>query len=129
MDPQRKTMTLSPDTIAKLETSQNLWFGSVRADGRPHLAPVWYVWHDGKIYISTDPQSVKVGNLRSNPQVVVALEDGNHPVICEGTAAILSTPYPKALLAVFLRKYEWDVPADKQYHMVVEVTPRKWLIW
>jgi PPOX class probable F420-dependent enzyme len=122
-------MPLTAEAIAKLETAQNLWFGSVRPDGRPHLTPVWFVWHKDKIYLSTDPKSVKIDNIRLNPQVVAALEDGTHPVICEGTAAILSTPYPEALLAEFFRKYEWDVPADKQYHMVVEITPSKWLTW
>ncbi len=119
----------SPEAFAKLESQQNLWFCSVRPDGRPHLAPVWFIWHEGKVYISTDPKSVKIGNIQKNPQVAVALEDGNHPVICEGTAQILSSPYPEPLLAAFYSKYEWDIPADQQYHMVVEVTPQKWLVW
>ncbi len=122
-------MLPSPEAAAKLESAQNLWFGSVRPGGRPHLAPVWFVWHDQKIYISTDPRSVKIRNLRSNPQVVVALEDGNHPVICEGEARILPEPYPESLLAAFHAKYEWDVRADPQYNQVVEITPRKWLAW
>ncbi len=57
------------EVIAKLESQQNIWFSSMRPDGRPHLAPVWFVWHAGKIYIGTDPKSVKSRNIRRNPRV------------------------------------------------------------
>ena len=77
---------LTPEIIEKLEKQKNLWFSSVRVDGRPHLVPVWFVWYEGKIFIGTEPKSVKSNNIRGNPKVVVALEDGSKPVICEGIA-------------------------------------------
>ena len=120
---------LSSEMIAKLEQQQNIWFASVRPDGRPHLAPVWFVWHNGKIYIGTDPKSVKVGNLKRNPRVSLALEDGLHPVICEGQAAPVERPWTEDLLEAFFRKYEWDLNKEEQYHSVWEITPQKWLAW
>ena len=30
---------------------------TVTRSGAPHLAPVWFVWHNGKILFSTDPKS------------------------------------------------------------------------
>jgi hypothetical protein len=119
----------SSDIINKLEGQQNIWFGSVRPDGRPHLAPVWFVWHADKIYIGTDPESVKSRNIRRNRHVVLALEDGNHPVICEGTAQVVSPPLPESLLAAFCTKYEWELTKEPQYNLVVEITPEKWLDW
>jgi len=119
----------STDAIHRLETQANIWFGSVRPDGRPHLAPVWFVWHSGRIYIGTDPKSVKIGNIRNNPRVVLALEDGIHPLICEGTARSLPGALPDDLLAAFQRKYDWDLNSEQQYNQVVEVTPLKWLSW
>lgn len=121
--------TLSPESAGKLGSQQNIWFGSVRPDGRPHLSPVWFVWYEEKIYIGTDPKSVKVRNIRQNPQVVLALEDGAHPVICEGAAQIIQPPLSEGLLAAFYTKYEWDLKREEQYNQVVEVTPRKWLSW
>jgi F420H(2)-dependent biliverdin reductase len=123
-------MISPPDSaIHKLESQQNLWLASTRPDGRPHLVPIWFVWHAGRLYIGTDPKSVKVRNIKKNPRVMASLEDGNHPVICEGTARVLETPYPEPLLKAFYSKYEWDVPADEQYHQIVEITPEKWLVW
>ena len=50
---------LTPEIIEKLEKQKNLWFSSVRVDGRPHLVPVWFVWYEGKIFIGTEPKSVR----------------------------------------------------------------------
>ncbi len=120
---------LDEEQIAKLESQQNIWFSSVRPDGRPHLAPVWFVWHEGKIYIGTDPKSVKSANIRSNAQVSLALEDGTHPLICEGTVRVVEKPWPDHLLAAFFKKYEWDLMKESQYNHVLEITPVNWLFW
>ncbi len=124
-------MAASPtqEMIARLESEQNIWFCSVRPDGRPHMAPVWFVWHQGKLYIGTDPKSVKAANIRENPQVVLALEEGTHPVICEGSARPVPRPWPETLLAAFFSKYEWDMNKESQYNDVIEVTPERWLSW
>lgn len=123
------THTLSPEAIARLETQQNIWFTSVRADGRPHMAPVWFVWFEDKIYISTDPKSVKRRNIEQNPHVVLALEEGTHPLISEGAARAVPAPYPQPLLDAFFKKYEWDINSDAQYNFVIEINPEKWLSW
>jgi PPOX class probable F420-dependent enzyme len=120
---------LTEEMITRLESQQNIWFSSVRPDGRPHLAPVWFVWHAGKVYIGTDPKSVKIRNIRRNARVTLALEDGTHPVICEGSARIVEKPWPEPLLAAFFQKYEWDLNKEEQYNAVVEITPEKWLAW
>ena len=120
---------LSPEAITRLETQQVIWFASVRPDGQPHLAPVWFVWHTGKFYIGTDPKSVKSHNIQHNPGVVLALEDGVHPVICEGNAQVIAAPLPEDLLTAFYQKYEWDLTKEVQYNLMVEITPEKWLGW
>ncbi len=120
---------LSDEAVIRLEEGTNIWFGSVRPDGRPHLAPVWFVFWEGRLYISTDPHSVKSHNIDQNPQVVLALEDGTHPVMCEGMARPLSSPYPRGLLAAFFEKYEWDLEKEQIYQRPIEITPTKWIAW
>jgi F420H(2)-dependent biliverdin reductase len=123
------SLTLTPEVEEKLEKQQTIWFGSVRPDGKPHLTPVWFAWHEGKLYIGIDPNSVKSHNLRRNPWVVLALEDGSHPVICEGRAEFIKPPLPESLSAAFFGKYEWDLAKETQFNQVVEITPVKWLGW
>jgi len=121
-----------PDAEARLETERNIWVASVRPDGRPHLAPVWFAWHAGKLYVCTEPGSVKARNISQNRRVVLALEDGTHPVICAGIAAPVPTPWPAEMAkvaAVFRNKYDWDISSEEQYTQLLEVTPTKWLAW
>jgi F420H(2)-dependent biliverdin reductase len=118
-----------PEALEKLAEAGNIWFASVRSDGRPHLTPVWFVYEGYHLYVSIDPNSIKSRNLESNSQVSLALEDGSHPLICEGQAAFIPQPYSPKIVALFQKKYDWDIHADGQYSQLVEITPRKWLAW
>lgn len=120
---------LTDETRAKLEKSKNIWIASVRPDGRPHLVPVWYVWYAQKIYICIDPSSVKATNFRDNPRVTAALEDGSNPIICEGQASPVFSPWPKEVISGFMVKYEWDITQESQYTYLIEIVPNKWLTW
>ena len=117
------------DKISALIEQPNIWFVSVRPEGRPHMTPVWFVYQADKIFIGIDPNSIKSRNIQLNPNVVLALEDGSHPLICEGTARLMSPPITESLAAAFLNKYDWDMAAETQFHQIVEITPRKWLSW
>ncbi len=75
------------------------------------------------------PKSIKSGNIRANPRVTLALEDGTHPLICEGTARLVAAPWSEEIKAAFFQKYEWDLDKETQYNQVIEVMPEKWLAW
>jgi len=62
---------------------------TVLEDGRPHVAPIWFVWNEGKIIFGTGDSSVKAKNMRRNPQVSICVDDESPPyafVIIQGTA-------------------------------------------
>ncbi len=119
----------SAAALEKLETGANLWFASTRPDGRPHLTPVWYAYEGGLLYVCVEPSGVKGRNVTQNPQVVLALEDGTHPVICEGAARTVEPPWPEAVTGSYQKKYQWDILSEQQYTRLLEITPRKWLEW
>jgi PPOX class probable F420-dependent enzyme len=52
-----------------------VWLSTVRPDGRPHLVPIWFSWDGERLFIASKPQARKVGNMRENPQVMLALGD------------------------------------------------------
>ena len=70
--------------VERLEASRNYWVATVRPDGRPHVMPVWGVWHNGAFFFGTDPNSRKARNLQANPRTVVNLESGDEVVALEG---------------------------------------------
>jgi nitroimidazol reductase NimA-like FMN-containing flavoprotein (pyridoxamine 5'-phosphate oxidase superfamily) len=113
---------------SRLTTERNIWLATVRPGGKPHLVPIWFVWHDGAVHICTQGDSVKVKNLRANPWVSFALEDGDKPVLGEGDATFVEAFSPE-VLALFKQKYNWDIPTDADYSAMISITPAKWLKW
>jgi hypothetical protein len=64
---------------------------TVRADGRPHVAPVWFDLDGDDIVFMTGSTSVKGKSLVRDPRVSIAVDDANPPysfVNIEGTATI-----------------------------------------
>ena len=62
---------------------------TVRADGRPHAAPVWFDLDGDTFVITTGQETVKGRNIRRDPRVVLCIDDENPPfhfVVVEGTA-------------------------------------------
>lgn len=113
----------------RLRTEDTIWLATVRPDGRPHLVPLWFVWHQQAIYLCVQPGSVKERNITHNPHVALALEDGVQPLICEGHAALVAAPWPPDVCAAFDQKYGWDICQEKTYTALLAVSPRKWLGW
>jgi len=113
----------------RLLSDRNIWLATVRADGRPHLVPIWFAWVNEHFYICTEGKSVKVRNLLANPRISVSLEDGNKPVIAEGKVVLIERPYPAEVIAAFKDKYQWDISTDNSYNVLIEITPEKWLKW
>jgi PPOX class probable F420-dependent enzyme len=127
-------MEIDSATLAKIalrmEQEHNIWLASVRADGRPHLVPIWFVWSEGKVWICTGSGSQKHVNVQQNPHVSVALEDGSDPVVIEGTATIHDDTTTRDVLApVFQAKYDWDFRDDSEYGgVLIAITPARVLM-
>jgi PPOX class probable F420-dependent enzyme len=76
-----------PVRTAKLAT--------VRKDGRPHVAPIWYDLDGDEIVFTTGADSVKGQALRRDPRVSLCVDDDQPPfafVIVEGIATISEDP-------------------------------------
>src|ERR1700759_2101873 len=72
---------------------------TVRADGRPHVVPVWFVTDGTDLVFMTGAESVKGRSLRRDPRVALAVDLEEPPyafVTVEGTVTI--TDDPEAML-------------------------------
>ena len=122
------TVNALPRLLDRLAQAQACWFSTVRPDGRAHLAPIWHVWHDGRLYVVTQERTVRARNIAHNPAVSIALPDPMNVLILEGTAR----PAPEcrdAIQPLFQAKYNWDISTDTEYNLVLEVTPVKLMAW
>jgi hypothetical protein len=65
---------------------------TVRLDGRPHIAPIWFdLDDDDTLIFTTWHASVKGVNMRRHPQVSLCVDDERPPfafVVVEGVAAL-----------------------------------------
>lgn len=112
-----------------------IWLSSVRANGRPHIAAVWFLWDGSHIPIfSQDNQ--KMRNLRQNPDVALALDDtkeGDDVITIEGTAELVDDPAIKPTLPAYAEKYddklkEMGRTAEQMsasYNQAIRITPTK----
>ena len=85
-----------PARTAKLAT--------VRADGRPHIAPIWYALDRstagpdapiGDVVFNTAADTVKGRNLARDPRLALCVDDDTPPftfVLVEGTATLDEDP-------------------------------------
>ena len=73
----------------RLVRSHDYWLATVRPEGRPHLSPVWGVWHDGALLFSCGRQSRKARNLIANPAAAATTDDASQPVVVEGRATLV----------------------------------------
>lgn len=115
---------------ARLGRESTIWLATVRADGRPHLVPIWYVWFEEKIYVSTGAETQKFFNMYHNQQVALALPDPNEVIILEGEAHVADRKTVDRVADYFYHKFEWDFRYDDTADWrLIEITPHKILAW
>lgn len=52
---------------------------TVRADGRPHVAPAWFVLDGDTLIFTTGHSTVKALNMRRDPRVCLCVDDETPP--------------------------------------------------
>jgi PPOX class probable F420-dependent enzyme len=64
---------------------------STRADGRPHVAPIWFVLDGGDVVFMTGAETLKGKTLRRDPRAVLVVDLEEPPyafVLVEGTVSL-----------------------------------------
>jgi hypothetical protein len=114
--------------VRRFAEAECSWFSSVRPNGRAHAAPVWHVWHQGRVYVITTSMAIKTDNVQQNPNIVMTHPDPANPIIIEGWAAL--TPAARqSLQPLFAAKYNWDIQASPDYDAIIEIVPTKLMAW
>jgi PPOX class probable F420-dependent enzyme len=85
--PEASRFLLAGTRTAKVAT--------VNAQGRPHVAPVWFTVDGRDLVFSTSSRSVKARNLNHDPRVAVTVDDETPPfafVSITGHARLITRP-------------------------------------
>jgi PPOX class probable F420-dependent enzyme len=84
------------------------WLTTVRADGMPLPTPVWFIWQDGAFVIYSQPQAVKLRNIRHNPCVALHFNtdaSGESFVVFQATAQVAPDAPPSRDAPAYQAKY------------------------
>ena len=82
------------DLLASSPSGPDLSFflGTVRPDGRPHVAAVGALWHAGDLYIVSGPGTQKSRNLAANSACTIAVKLAGLDLTLEGEATRITDP-------------------------------------
>jgi PPOX class probable F420-dependent enzyme len=72
-------MSCVSDREAFLQQANVAVLATVDAKGRPHAAPVWYLYEDGVFLVSTGRGSRKHRNVEANPNVTLVIDKRELP--------------------------------------------------
>lgn len=122
----------------RLRTALIAWLVSVKADGGPHAAAVWFFWDGNSIIVFSKPDNQKVKNISRNAKVVIAIDDtqrGDDVITIEGTAELLSSGIVSPTDAGYIAKYadllqrmSWSAEVmEKSYSQAIRITPTKFI--
>lgn len=111
---------------------------TVRADGRPHIAPIWFVLDGDDLLFTTWHTTVKAANLRRDGRIALCVDDDRPPfafVTVEGTAAISDDPAELRAWATRLAARYMGADKAEEYgarngvpgELLIRVTPTKLL--
>ena len=79
---------------------------TVRPDGRPHVAPVWFIWQQGHALAMVGEGAVKVGNLRRNAVASLSIASPDRPykyVVLEGEGQVTKENLAQVVQDICLR--------------------------
>lgn len=104
----------------RLANKQIGWLTTVRPDGMPQPAPVWFHWDGETLLIFSEPTSRKVRNLAANPKASLHFncgEDGENVVVFTGEARADTNQPAGERLDAYFKKYDAGI---KQLNMTRE---------
>ena len=133
MSPAPADAPLPPDRAwaeERLRNSHNYWLATTRADGRPHLVPIWGVWLEQRFWFSSFA-GVEVDNIAACPTVVLTTETPGEVVILDGTAETVGVgDLPEGYARTFDAKYGpgWS-GIDDERAVLLRVLPVKARAW
>jgi hypothetical protein len=98
---------LPKDVQQGLETAKYVYISSMRKDGAWSApAEIWFMWHDGAVYVGTRPTSWRVKRIKAGrPQAKIAVGKPDGPSFTAVGALIQDAKIEALLLESLAKKY------------------------
>lgn len=102
------TTEFGQHVLDRLENEQVIWLTVITPSGKPAPNPVWFLWHEGKVLMLSEPHVAKVRAMLANPQVALSFDcgpHGNDVVVLNGIADATEKPISLEQAAAYMIKY------------------------
>ena len=108
--------------------------GTVDLDGWPHVVPLWFVWLEDAVYLTSRRGSKIHRNLERNPRTIVQVDRGRAWTelsgrVVRGRAETLSVedPTAKRAMSAWFEKYRGELTGT-QFGVYAEQVPEPLLL-
>lgn len=122
-------------TRQRLASEQIVWLVTTSRDGTPQPRPVWFLWHDGKALIFSEPNTPKVRNIERSGRVALHFNDhdGGDVTVLTGAATVQRELPADDAMRAYVVKYAEGIKnigltpetMVERYSAVLWVTPEK----
>ena len=118
-----------------------------RADGWPHLTPIWYVWDGDRFVLTLGKSRLHLRNIARDPHVTLCVDEdprtsdlskSPRAVVCFGLGRLvedeagvreITSKVEDRYLPADVRGPELDEMLWFEGRVGVEITPERWLAW
>lgn len=118
---------------------------TIAKNGQPHVVPVWYLWDQGSVWISSFSSTRHVRNLRADPRCSIVIDEApngeeNWGVIFDGKAELVTEPrefvetQTKKIYTRYLGTEEIKKPDPQSWiydpeNLLIKLTPSRTKRW
>jgi nitroimidazol reductase NimA-like FMN-containing flavoprotein (pyridoxamine 5'-phosphate oxidase superfamily) len=127
-------LRMTPDQLEAFLTEQRTArIGTISPNGEPHVVPMWFVWHDGAIFMNTLKRARRTRDIETGSRVAVCIDAGyEYAELC---GAVLYGSFEDVAESADVRKLfgekYWngmDIPEVKSHRWIV-MRPDKIVSW
>ena len=120
----------------QLDDELVVWLTTISKSGTPEPTPVWYLWSNGELLISSQPDKAKLRNIAARPRIAVnfnATRHGGEVGVLTGAAVISDQPLSREERTAYDKKYQEHISNlgmttdqfHQEYSVVIRLNPEK----
>lgn len=128
--PPREPAQRKQDVLDRLEREVDIWVATADAEGLPCTVPLWFVWHEGSVWLCTRLTNPTGRNLRDGGRTRLAFGHTRDVVLIDGAVETFGLrEAPPAAAEAFLAKTGWDPREDSASYAWFRVRPLAVQAW
>lgn len=129
-EPPRSAAERKRDTLARLESDEDLWVATADQDGNAALVPLSFLWNGAVLVLATPERSVTGRNLAASGRVRLGLGPTRDVVMIDGRVETFSQDtVPVEPADAFAARHHWDAREEATPYAYFLVTPERIQAW